>query len=803
MLNVTIRLIEFMDSLPLDDCPVVVTARVAPLFEVPFLPPGLVNSPSPAIQPADQPGGGGDPLTVFRPNFSKAINFRQEQQSNANGVAGFRFELKDAFTRVTKDNPNAADVKVYLLIEVNCAGMRREISLIAFPLTQDDDFDTFIPFDFAKTIVGHVTGGAARLWLQYHGELSPSQTFTVQLSQAGDLVRSRNVRFNNAREQTALLEIDDLQPGAHYTYQLIIRDPADNTIPTERVIAQGAFETAFTSNAIEFVFGSCHKPVEGNDFGFSDALGRWQVLSNRKDYDFMILLGDQIYGDNIEEYFPNSSWRERYVNRYNQLWQYQPMRKVLRRTPTYMILDDHDVVDDFGTAVTRESHPERVSAALEVYKIYQDALNPPRAASNQLHYSFRRGPAAFFVMDQRTRRGFESGSPILGQAQLRDLRAWANAPETRAADVIFLVSSVPITSLPIPQIQHLVNAIEPGAIGIGGLLGAGAGLVLFGPAGAEIGYVVGATATAIIYEQKEDAAPIEQDIADQWNFEDNQKDLEAVLDILFDLANDITNGLPGPRPRAVFILAGDMHLGASHIIRSTRTGSGHDHRRNPLVYQFLSSGISHPPSSDWAKGLKVLDVAGFQIDPLRDVSQARLVKGVSTMNEVTNPFILDPDMDQAYQAEFLNLLIERNFGRIAIERMGDGRRYRFHAAIEGERSGLVQLFELDLDKQTILPESLIGQVLAAQGRLTLLRVNDICGKFGPQGDQIDAEVIVQLDNEPQRAFGFQLRADGNEAVHRKMLDLLRDAFNRNRPVRLEYVRTGLRNGRIIRTTDLV
>jgi hypothetical protein len=34
-----------------------------------------------------------------------------------------------------------------------------------------------------------------------------------------------------------------------------------------------------------------------------------------------------------------------------------------------------------------------------------------------------------------------------------------------------------------------------------------------------------------------------------------------------------------------------------------------------------------------------------------------------------------------------------------------------------------------------------------------------------------------------------------------MLVLLRDAFNRNRPVRLEFVRTGCRTGRIIRVIE--
>jgi len=92
----------------------------------------------------------------------------------------------------------------------------------------------------------------------------------------------------------------------------------------------------------------------------------------------------------------------------------------------------------------------------------------------------------------------------------------------------------------------------------------------------------------------------------------------------------------------------------------------------------------------------------------------------------------------------------------------------------------------------------IGAVVAAEGRLTLLRVHDVGTKFGPPTDILDAEVIVRLDSQAEKAFGFQLRTDGNEQARRGMLDTLRDAFNRGTPVRVEYTRTGCRTGTILR-----
>jgi hypothetical protein len=96
----------------------------------------------------------------------------------------------------------------------------------------------------------------------------------------------------------------------------------------------------------------------------------------------------------------------------------------------------------------------------------------------------------------------------------------------------------------------------------------------------------------------------------------------------------------------------------------------------------------------------------------------------------------------------------------------------------------------------------IGSILVATGKLTFLRVHDVGTGFGPLYDRLDAEVVVKFDSEPLKAFGFQLRTDANEQDREKMLDLLRDAFRRNHPIRLEYFKTGLRHGLIFRVVEV-
>ena len=95
----------------------------------------------------------------------------------------------------------------------------------------------------------------------------------------------------------------------------------------------------------------------------------------------------------------------------------------------------------------------------------------------------------------------------------------------------------------------------------------------------------------------------------------------------------------------------------------------------------------------------------------------------------------------------------------------------------------------------------LGSLQAAEGVIMLLRVNDPGTGYGPPDDYLDAEVIVWLDTEPEKAFGFQLRNGSDRPVAEGMLALLRDCFNRGDPVRIEFIRNSCRTGQIIRVIE--
>jgi photosystem II stability/assembly factor-like uncharacterized protein len=96
----------------------------------------------------------------------------------------------------------------------------------------------------------------------------------------------------------------------------------------------------------------------------------------------------------------------------------------------------------------------------------------------------------------------------------------------------------------------------------------------------------------------------------------------------------------------------------------------------------------------------------------------------------------------------------------------------------------------------------IDSLLGAEGKITFLRVHDLGTGFGPATDFIDTEVVIGLDSLPGRFFGFQLRADSQRDARTHMFQLLREAFRQDRRVQIDYVRTGVRNGRMLRVVLL-
>lgn len=90
-------------------------------------------------------------------------------------------------------------------------------------------------------------------------------------------------------------------------------------------------------------------------------------------------------------------------------------------------------------------------------------------------------------------------------------------------------------------------------------------------------------------------------------------------------------------------------------------------------------------------------------------------------------------------------------------------------------------------------------VLQKTGKISLLRAHELNTGYGPEGDQIDGEIIFKFAGSTSRSYGFELRDNNKLPAQRAMLDLLRDGFNHNWDVTCDYrVEEGKSNAQAFR-----
>jgi hypothetical protein len=229
------------------------------------------------------------------------------------------------------------------------------------------------------------------------------------------------------------------------------------------------------------------------------------------------------------------------------------------------------------------------------------------------------------------------------------------------------------------------------------------------------------------------------------------------------------------RPQLVYV------LGADHVYRSADGGKSWD--IDTSLDSMVTEAGAYPHDIGNTGNPAEAVLRDMQFDPLRP--GFRLAAGVAGVFLTTDGYNWRPLLRSSAVAMQPTSI---TYDWVACDRA---------VYVGTSNRGLLRLSPLPPDW-----EFPIGSLQAARGRVTLLRVHDVGTGYGPPYDFIDAEIIVWLDTEPEKAFGLQLRNDSNRPAAEGMLALLRDSFNSDRPVRLEFIRTGCRTAQIIRVIEI-
>jgi len=156
------------------------------------------------------------------------------------------------------------------------------------------------------------------------------------------------------------------------------------------------------ADTTHFMFGSCQYPA-----GLLDtpvAYRSYEKVSQRlqgPDYGvprFLVLVGDQVYVDPTAGLFDPRDKDDRYRIPYENWLRAGPVRTALRSAPSYMLLDDHEIEDNWEPiADPNDDDDKTLEAAVGAYRKFQHGLKADRE-----QFSIDGFP--FFMLDTRLQR---------------------------------------------------------------------------------------------------------------------------------------------------------------------------------------------------------------------------------------------------------------------------------------------------------------------------------------------------------------------------------------------------------------
>jgi phosphodiesterase/alkaline phosphatase D-like protein len=390
-------------------------------------------------------------------------------------------------------------------------------------------------------VLGDVTDRSVKVWirrpagpvtasLRIDGEGEPVVSVTIVPSPEADHVGA------------AVLDAGASQAGAHFEVEV------------DGDIRRATFGPApGTPARFSFAFGSCHQPYRDGPAGQrlerhagAGIYRRLQALLAERGAAFAMLLGDQVYSDAVsrisvrealaaDEDLSDADLLETYRHLYRGFFNERGFRELAESLPTYLIWDDHDIFDGWGSLLTTTDFDRRLYRAAETaYREYQHLRAPGGSLEARAPYAYGmwQGDVGFFVLDLRGDRDYEAGR-IIGDQQWQRLDAFLADATDRAVTTVFIAASVPV----VHASPAMMAALERWPTGTG------------------------------------------RDIRDRWDVPTFAHERTALLERLFAWQS-------GGDRRQVVILSGDVHVAAAFSARQ-REGRGH-------LRQWTSSALSTP-----------------------------------------------------------------------------------------------------------------------------------------------------------------------------------------------------------------
>ena len=339
-------------------------------------------------------------------------------------------------------------------------------------------------------IVGHTTATTALLWIR---GTKPASDYAVVVPNVGRFT-FKPTGAGADLYGTAIALVEKLRPGKLYQYRITERG---RVCPGGR----GRFRTMPSPNGWGpqvALFASCS---DNSDLGLWDVFG---AFAEDLQPTAMFFIGDQVYLDGArpavgsapatgsvwDDYLADKTMRGDKLRlhmaaTYQHAWSRPQLRQLFKNNPTYMLWDDHDIRDGWGswagdspTVASRTPGAARVSAVESAYYAaardvawhFQHCRNPqtyPRAGKDgkpatatvmglpgvfptgrtSFGFALEIGRVAYVLVDGRGDRDlWRNDTRVLNKGQWDCLEAYV-ANLDREIDAVAFVTQVPIAAM--------------------------------------------------------------------------------------------------------------------------------------------------------------------------------------------------------------------------------------------------------------------------------------------------------------------------------------------------------------------
>lgn len=314
-------------------------------------------------------------------------------------------------------------------------------------------------------IIGHTTTHQTRIFLR-GGWQTDAQTFAaIRYRKAGDQHWNKGTftSLTKTYDWTAVIALQNLAADTEYEYQAGWFNSINTAhmakplphVPLQWPPALYRFRTQSSgaSTPRAYIVGSCRYLQMTAGLPWVPHLGDriFASINNLAQQatppiSAMLMTGDQVYVDDLNFIAPDREYED-ILAKYRTAFSQPHIATLMSGTPTYMILDDHEIEDNWPANKNKDDEP-LYHNAMKAYELYQASHGPAcrldrfgqSGQPTRYWYQFSHGDTEWFVTDSRTRRSLASNDRrILDVEQEQAVRDWLiNSP----ARVKFVVTSV-------------------------------------------------------------------------------------------------------------------------------------------------------------------------------------------------------------------------------------------------------------------------------------------------------------------------------------------------------------------------